>query len=89
MLAGVKRVDAVKKLLDGEDFENLDIIDIDTPLSYGYINDSFYICVDMEGKIITDCIKGNKEIEETYKKCLTDIKDKVLNMGKENTHGSK
>ena len=89
IIARIKRVDSIKQLLSGKSYEDIEVIDITTPISYGYINDSFYVCVDMEGNIITDCINNSKKVEELYKKCLTDVKEKLLGMGKENTHGSK
>ena len=75
----IQRIDAIKQLLEGKDYKNIDIISFEKEPKYVIANDDFYIMVDETNKIISDCLnddRARKEYEETLERVKEKYTDK-------------
>ena len=74
----VNRVEAVKKLLAGEDYRLLTKKEIDQEILYGLANDEWYIFVDNTGSIHKNYLSTDKRAEDEFLEELEKIETEIL-----------
>ena len=89
LLAGLQRVDSIKQLMSDPNIERIKLKEIDEPLSFGYINDDYYVCADESGNIIGDFLRIDNRIEKEYLDSYEKINSKIEERKKEKGYGNK
>lgn len=87
--AKITRIDTIKKMLSGENYEYISAYEFPNGLTYAIVNEDWYIYVDEKGEIHKDIIDIDPRAKEEYAEYLIQIETE-LNRGsinKENSYG--
>ncbi len=73
----IRRIDAIKQLLEGKEYQNIDIINFENEPKYVVANDDFYIMVDINNQIRGDYLNDERARNE-YEENLERVEEKYL-----------
>lgn len=75
----VRRIEAIKELLEGKKIRDIDIIDIPNNILYGIYNDDFYIYLNENLEIIGNYIDIDYRAKEEYLKYYDELQEEIKN----------
>ena len=80
LMSYVNRIESVKDLLNGVDYRLLKGKVIKQDLYYALVNDEWYIYIDTEGNIFSNCIEADERAVKEYREELQKVEEKVEEM---------
>ncbi len=71
----IQRVVAIKKLSEGENYDELGAFEFTTGFIYGTVSDDWYVYIDDEKNIVYDIINLDPRAQEELKTCIEEMQD--------------
>ena len=80
----INRVNSVKRLLDGENYEYIEPMQFTNGLIYAIVSHDWYIYVDEKGNILYDCMDIDPRAKEEFAEALVEVQNNLSKISEEN-----
>lgn len=80
----INRVNSVKRLLAGENYEYIEPMQFSNGIIYAIVSHDWYIYVDEKGNILSDCMDIDPRAKEEFAEALIEVQNNISKISEEN-----